>query len=56
MEYDLEQEKAFDYTGLNIDEIVRHITRFNIYPDKYPDKLRTSSSEIPSDGERFGYI
>lgn len=34
IEYDLEQEKAFDYTGLNIDEIVRHITRFNIYPDK----------------------
>jgi len=28
IEYDLEQEKAFDYTGLNIDQIVCHITRF----------------------------
>lgn len=28
IEYDLEQEKAFDYTGLYIDQIVTHITQF----------------------------
>lgn len=28
IEYDLEQEKAFDYTGLNINQIVSHITQF----------------------------
>lgn len=28
IEYDLEQEKAFDYTGLDIDQIVTHITQF----------------------------
>ena len=28
VEYDLEQEKAFDYTGLNINQIVSHITQF----------------------------
>ena len=28
IEYDFEQERAFDYTGLNISQIVRHITNF----------------------------
>ena len=28
IEYDLEQEKAFDYTGLDINQIVSHITQF----------------------------
>ena len=28
IEYDLEQEKVFDYTGLDIDQIVTHITQF----------------------------
>jgi len=28
IEYDLEQEKAFVYTGLDINQIVRHITQF----------------------------
>lgn len=28
IEYDLEQEKAFDYTGLDINQIVNHITQF----------------------------
>lgn len=28
IEYDIEQEKAFDYTGLNVQQIVSHITRF----------------------------
>ena len=28
IEYDLEQEKAFDYTGLDISQIVSHITQF----------------------------
>ncbi len=28
IEYDLEQEKAFDYTGLKINQIVSHITQF----------------------------
>lgn len=28
VEYDLEQEKAFDFTGLNQDELVRHLASF----------------------------
>ncbi|WP_368122465.1 Fic family protein [Bacteroides thetaiotaomicron] len=28
IEYDLEQEKAFDYTGLDMNQIVSHITQF----------------------------
>ena len=28
IEYDLEQEKAFDYTGLDINQMVSHITKF----------------------------
>lgn len=28
IEYDLEQEKTFDYTGLDINQIVNHITQF----------------------------
>ena len=28
IEYDLEQEKTFDYTGLDIYQIVSHITQF----------------------------
>lgn len=28
IEYDIEQEKAFDYTGLSMEQIVRHITKF----------------------------
>ena len=28
IEYDLEQEKSFDYTGLDINQIVGHITQF----------------------------
>lgn len=28
LEYDISQEKAFDYSGLSMDEIIRHLTRF----------------------------
>lgn len=28
IEYDIEQEKAFDYTGLSMEQIVSHITKF----------------------------
>ncbi|MDR0395008.1 MAG: Fic family protein [Tannerella sp.] len=28
IEYDIEQEKAFDYTGLSLEQIVNHITKF----------------------------
>ncbi len=28
IEYDIEQEKAFDYTGLSLEQIVSHITKF----------------------------
>ncbi|NDV80904.1 Fic family protein [Bacteroides sp. 51] len=28
IEYDIEQEKAFDYTGLSLEQIVKHITKF----------------------------
>ena len=28
IEYDLEQEKAFDYIGLDVNQIVSHITKF----------------------------
>jgi fido (protein-threonine AMPylation protein) len=28
IEYDIEQEKAFDYTGMNMEQIVNHITKF----------------------------
>jgi fido (protein-threonine AMPylation protein) len=28
IEYDIEQEKAFDYTGLSLEQIISHITKF----------------------------
>lgn len=28
LEYDISQEKAFDYSGLSMDEVVRHLARF----------------------------
>lgn len=28
LEYDISQEKAFDYSGLSMDEIIRHLARF----------------------------
>ena len=28
LDYDISQEKAFDYTGLSMDEIIRHLARF----------------------------
>lgn len=28
LEYDIEQEKAFNYSGLSMDEVVRHLARF----------------------------
>ena len=28
LDYDVSQEKAFDYTGLSMDEIIRHLARF----------------------------
>ena len=28
VEYDLSQEKAFDYSGLSMDEVIRHLARF----------------------------
>ena len=28
LEYDISQEKAFDYSGLSMDEVIRHLARF----------------------------
>ena len=28
LEYDISEEKAFDYSGLSMDEIIRHLARF----------------------------